>query len=502
MVVAEPNDVQNLDPTESSGDTETQELLTNVYGWLVDFKVVTANGSSLGQANSFVPRLAQSLSWNPAHTVLTMTLRHGLKFANGDPINAAAVQFSYNRAFGQGSTTAALLGMAGVAKATSVTTSGPYTVQFHLTTANDLLLGNMTQFGNSILDPTLVKSHATKADPYAHTWLSTNVGGGSSGPYELSSWTPGVQWVLTANPNYTAGPAPKIKKIIFKVVPDASTRYELLQSGAVDIAYDLPLKDIQAAQSNAALKVYNYPSRYVVFLGMNSNVKPFNNLNVRKAISYATPYDTIIKQVLGGYGSKLTSPVPSGTPTHTGAFDVYNTNIAKAKALMKAAGYPNGFSTTLYVSSGSEEGQETAIWVQQSLKQIGINVTIDQIPGATYNAKLQAHQLPFFFFNNWISINNDPFYHLYWLFDSSCCDYTDYHNATVSKLIASNLLKRGSAARTAASVEAQKLIMADAPWVFLYQPNWVFAARADVKGYVYYSADTFTRYQYLYKSTS
>jgi peptide/nickel transport system substrate-binding protein len=500
LVVAVPNDIQNLDPTESSGDTETQEMLTNVYSWLVNYKVEDQNGQLIGNANTFIPSIAQSMTWNSSHTVLTFQIRKGLKFANGEPLNAAAIEYSYQRVFKQNGVTASLLGMAGVTKGTSVTMTGPYTVQFQLTKANDLLMGNMAQFGNSILDPKLIESKATKSDPYAHNYLATNVGANAQGPYLLSSWQPGVEWTLKANPNYNYGPKPKTKTIVFKIIPNASTRYELLQSGAVDMAYNLPLKDIAPAKANPGITVYNNPSRYIVFLGMNASDKPFNNVDVRRAVDYAVPYNTILSQVLNGYGEKMTSPVPIGTPTHTAQFDVYNTNIAKAKQLLTQAGYPHGFSTTLVVSSGDEAGQETSIWVQEYLKKIGINVTIDQIPGASYNAKLQAHQLPFFFFDNWISINNDPFYHLYWMFDSSCCDYTNYKNPTVQKLINDNLLRPNSSARDAASVEAQKLIMADAPWAFLYQPNWIVATRSNVKGFVYFSADTFTRFQYMYKT--
>lgn len=500
LVVAVPNDIQNLDPTESSGDTETQEMLTNVYGWLNNYKVQKVNGQTVGSPNDFISSIAQSMTWNASHTVLTFRLRKGLKFANGDPLNAAAVEYSYQRVFKQAGVTAALLGMAGVTKGSSVTMTGPYTVQMHLTKANDLLMGNMAQFGNSILDPTIIKAKTTKSDPYAHNYLANNVGGNANGPYMLQSWQPGVQWTLVANPNYNYGPKPKLKKVIFKVIPNASTRYELLQSGAVDMAYNLPLKDIAPAKANPSITVYNNPSRYIVFLGMNASDKPFNNVDVRRAVDYAVPYNTIIKQVLDGYGEKMTSPVPIGTPTHTDKFDVYKTNLTKAKQLLAAGGYPHGFSTTLVVSSGDEAGQETAVWVQQSLKEIGINVTIDQIPGAAYNAKLQAHQLPFFFFDNWISINNDPFYHLYWMFDSTCCDYTNYKNPEVEKLINKNLLTRNSPARTAASVKVQKLIMQDAPWAFLYQPNWIVATRSDVKGYIYFPADTFTRFQYMYKT--
>jgi peptide/nickel transport system substrate-binding protein len=500
LIIAQPEDLQNLDPTLSSGDQVTQEMLTNVYDWLVDYKVADQDGKPVGDANNFVPALAESMKWNSAHTELTFKLRKGLKFLNGNPLDAQAVKDSYDRVFDQKGVTASLIAMAAVKDKDAVTVEGDDTVTFHLDKANTLLLGNMAQFGNSILDPKVVAEHKTAKDPFAHDWLSTNVDGTAQGPYQLESWESGAQWVLTANPNYR-GDAPKIKKLIFKVIPDASTRYQLLQNGAVDIAYGLPLKNIEKAKSNPDIQIVNEPSRNIVFLGMNSKVKPFDNVKVRQAINYAVPYKTIIDKVLLGYGQQMTSPIPLGTPTHTDKFNVYKTDLAKAKALLAEAGMPNGFSTQLQVASGNDQGRQTAIWVQQSLKQIGVKVTINQLPGATYNSRLQKHQLGFFFFNNWISINNDPFYHLYWLFDSECCNYTNYDNAQVKSLIDKNLLSDDEAARDADSLKIQQMIMNDAPWSFLYQPNFVVAMRSNVKGYTYFPADTFTRYRYLYKSS-
>jgi peptide/nickel transport system substrate-binding protein len=501
LVVAVSSDIQNLDPTLSSADVATQELLTNVYDWLIDYKVVNQGGHRIGSPNQFVGAIAKSFSWNKSHTIVTFHLRDGLKFANGDPLDAAAVKFTYDRIFKQNGVTAALTAMAAVKSGSAVKVVNPTTVSFDLTKANNLLFGNMAQFGHSILDPKVVQPHVTTADPYAHNWLSSNIDGTAQGPFVLESWQHGSQWVLAKNPNYY-GQKPKVDKVIFKIIPNASSRLALLKSGAVDIAYDLPLKDIKALQSSSNVQVIRYPSRFVVFLGMNSKVKPFNNVKVRQAISYAVPYKTIISQVLQGYGRQLTSPIPFGTPTHTDKYFVYKTDYTKAKQLLAQAGYPNGFTTTLNVASGVDEGTETAVWVQQSLKKIGIKVQIQQLPGASFTSRLQKHQLGFFFFNNWISINNDPFYHLFWLFRSDCCDYTNYSNKKVWKAIDSNLLSNNPTKRAAAANATQKQIMQDAPWVFLYQPDFVIAMRKNVHGYVYYSSDRFTRYKFLSKTAS
>ena len=502
LVVAVPSDIQNLDPTLSSADIATQELLTNVYDWLIDYKVVKQGGTMIGSPNSFVGAIAKSFTWNadPHGHDVPPPAGHQVRERRSARRERRQVHLRPDLQAGRRDRVPHLDGGrqgSGLGHRSSI----PTTVTIDVTKPNTLLLGNMAQFGHSILDPKVVNAHATTADPYAHNWLGSNVDGTAQGPFILQSWQHGSQWVLAKNPNYY-GQKPKVDKVIFKVIPNASSRLALLKSGAVDIAYDLPLKDVKALETDPNIQVIRHPSRFVVFLGMNSKVKPFNNVKVRQAISYATPYQTIISQVLQGFGRQLTSPIPFGTPTHTDKFFVYKTDYTKAKQLLTEAGYPNGFTTTLYVASGVDEGTETAVWVQQSLAKIGIKLQIQQLPGANFTSRLQKHQLSFFFFNNWISINNDPFYHLYWLFRSDCCDYTNYANKSVWKTIDANLLANPGAARDAAAVSAQKQIMADAPWVFLYQPDFVLAMRKNVHGYVYYSSDRFTRYKFIYKTAS
>ena len=232
---------------------------------------------------------------------------------------------------------------------------------------------------------------------------------------------------------------------------------------------------------------------------MNSNVPPFDNPKVRQAVSYAVPYETILNDVLNGYGIQLTSPIPNGTPYHTDEFFQYSNDPEKAKALLAEAGFPDGFETTLQVASGNQEGKETAVYVQQSLGEIGIKVTIQELPGAAFTEQLQKHELGFFFFNNWISINNDPFYHLFWLFRSDCCNYTNYNNARVWELIDQYTVSTDDDAREAAAMEIQQTIVDEAPWVFLYQPDDIAVMRSNVKEFVFYSPDRFKRFKFIYK---
>jgi peptide/nickel transport system substrate-binding protein len=499
LVVAVPSDIQNLDPTLSSADIYTQELLTNIYEWLIDYKVTdNSDGTHAASANEFQGALAEKFEWSPDKKKITFTLRKGLKFSDGDPIDANAVKFTYDRLYDQKGVTPFLLNMAAVPDKDHVKVVDPMTIEFDVVTPNSLLLGNVAQFGHSILNPKVIEAHMTDKDPAAHDWLKGHTGGTEQGPFKLESWQPGNQWVLARNDNYW-GPKPTLKRIIFKVIPDASSRLAQLTSGAVDVAYELPTKDLKTLEGNKDVTVHKDTFRFVVYLGMNNKVKPFDNKLVRQAISYAIPYDTIINDVMNGYAIQLTSPIPKGTPTHTDAFFVYKNDPDKAKALLKQAGLPDGFKTTLQIPSGVEEGKETAVYVQQSLATIGVTVTIQEMPGAAFTEQLQKHALGFFFANAWISINNDPFYHLFWLFHSDCCDYANYKNPNLDAALAKYTLSTDVDDRNKAAVEAQKEIMDDAPWANLYQPEHILAMRSNVKGYVFYSSEGFTRYKYLYK---
>src|SRR5690348_8500008 len=133
LVVAVASDIQNLDPTLSSADVVTQELLTNVYDWLIDYKVVNQGGVMIGAPNSFVGAIAKSFAWNPAHTVITFHLRPGVKFANGDPLDADAVKFTYDRIFKQAGVTAFLTSMAAVKDQEAVKVIDPLTVSIDVT---------------------------------------------------------------------------------------------------------------------------------------------------------------------------------------------------------------------------------------------------------------------------------------------------------------------------------------------------------------------------------
>ena len=239
----------------------------------------------------------------------------------------------------------------------------------------------------------------------------------------------------------------------------------------------------------------------VSFIAMTNTFAPYDNPLVRQALAMGIDRQRIVDNFYPPGTEVASHFVPCSVPNGCVGHAWYDFDPEAARALLAEAGFPDGFETTLEIASGVQEAKEVAVWVQQSLAQIGIDVTIQELPGAAFTEKLQKHELGFFFFNNWISINNDPFYHLFWLFTADCCTYGKYQKPEVMDLVNKWINEPPDApGREEASREAQRIIVEDAGWVFLYQLPHTYAMRKNVKGFTYYPAEGFIRYSELEKA--
>ncbi len=499
--VANYGDMQNLDPHTSSADTVTGDILTDLYAIPVTFVVPTPvrGGIRYASPNAFRGQAVEGWTFAGGGTEVTFTVRKGIKFPDGSPLDAAAVKYSLDRCLDVQAVGSFLFGMIGINAKDQFELLDSSHIRFHLPKPTSLLFGNMAMFyGSAILNPAIVKQHATSADPTAQGWLKTHAA--ESGWYTLKQWNVGSGWTLEANPDFWE--PVRTKTVQFQVIPDATQRELLIRSGKVDMALGVPIKDVSSLKKDPNLNVLSIPSRAVAWAGFDVTQKPFDNKLVRQAISYAIPYDTIMKEVLHGQGVQLRSPIPKGTPDSNFSYWHYNTDYDKAKRLLAKAGFPKGFSAQLDIQTGNPLDEQTASWIQQGLQKIGIDASINKQPAAAFTAQLQAKKHKFWFSSSsWISINNDPFYHLYWLFAQSCCTYGGYQNPKVVSLVNTYVNQPlNDPARIKAVNEAQRIIVDDAPWIFLYQPPWVAVLRKNVKGFTYYSSDQFIRYASLYKA--
>jgi peptide/nickel transport system substrate-binding protein len=255
------------------------------------------------------------------------------------------------------------------------------------------------------------------------------------------------------------------------------------------VAFEITAKDADTIRSSKGgnVKLVDVPSPWAFGLVFNNKQKPFTDKRVRQALSYAVPYDAIVKTVMKGLAQPLKSIVPPGMPTHDGSFWHYNTDLAKAKQLLQAANLGSGFQSSIDVLIGRPEDEQAATLIQANFQQIGVNVQVNKLDAAQYQDNRNNAKSPMQI-AEWYSWVNDPFYHLLWNMYSknTSTNSSRYSNPTVDKLIMSGLYEPNQAKRAAISRQAQKIVVDDAPWAFLFARDFFQPVAANVHDFPYW----------------
>jgi peptide/nickel transport system substrate-binding protein len=381
-------DMQTTDPHSQN------ENLTNNINILV-YETLVARDKKLGLA----PSLAES--WTQVNpTTWRFKLRAGVKFHDGTPFTADDVVFSFERARSDTSQLRAYANAAGIAKAID-----PLTVEFTTTGPNPIEVEHVALI-NIMSRAWCEKNRATKPQNYTQKEdMVTAREANGTGPYVLKSRQPDVRTVLAKNPAWWGlklglyeGNA---DEVIYLPIGSDATRIAALISGEVDLVNDPPPQDVPRLKQTQNIKVLEGFENRIVFIGMDqqrdelvySNVKgknPFKDKRVRQALYQAIDIEAIKTATMRGLaqpsGAMLSSPIQS-TPELEKRLPF---DRAKAKELLTAAGYPNGFEVTLdcpnnrYINDEKICQALAAMWAQ-----IGVKIAVNAMPRATYFPKLE-----------------------------------------------------------------------------------------------------------------
>ena len=494
---SEPS-VQDFQQFGTDGDNDVR---ANLVETLLDRQTVAGKYpmTTFGLTGRYKARLASAWKLDSRKKTLTFTLRPGVRFSTGVPMTSTDVKFSFVRGMlDPASYLGSLMKMLTISKTGQITTPTNRTVVFKLTKFNPFTYDLMSIWASGITSQKAVKANATAKDPWANDWMKNHLVG--TGPYVLSKAQPGVEYDFSPNTNYWNRPlAPCNGGVVVKVIPNASNRLVLLQRGSVDVARGLDYKDIPALEKTKGINVLRYQSTDMRELALNVKQKPFDDVRVRRAIAYAIPYQQLLQTVWHGYATQLKSIVPVGQPTADPTTWPYQTDLAKAKALLAQAGLSSGFSTTLYTRAESQEDQQASVLIQESLAKIGVKVQIEKLLTAAYAAKqFGDRDMPMFFWN-WISFTNDPYYGFNFLVQTGQgTNYANYSNPTVDALIQKGMYEPNSAKRATISRTIQKTVADDAFAIGLAQPDSIVALRSNVHGWMQYP-DLNARYYTLWK---
>ncbi len=490
---------------EQALTSEGEMIMANIHGGdLFRYKVTDIPNSSAMTVDlkstddrGVTGLIAESWKMSPDGTSVTVTLRQGMKSPFGNEVTAKDYKWAWERRWELKSVGKFIGDVVGIASPNSIEVLDKYTVRVNLKGPSPIFFKILAQnYYGGPFDSTEVKNHATADDPWGKKWTRTHSAG--FGPYLVDRVVPGVETVLTPNPNWTLTPV-YFQRIILKAVPESSARLALLKAGQVDIAWGLNERELREVVGNPNLQVVRVPANKQLYLGLAVDKPPFNNMKLRQAMAWATPYKDIIDKVYFGHARRMTSTVPDIYAGYKNTYH-YDYDLKKAKQLMTEAGFSNGFDVKLTYNAAQKEAEETAILVKSSWEQIGVRVSLQALPTAVFveqkygKKALQAfaenEQWPWSGdpgYSSWVYLGNGP---------KNFINGVNYNNSQYNALLEKAMRMMDSPTRSETTTKLQEIAADEVPWVQLAWFDWTIAAKKDLRGFLW-TPDNQIRFYYL-----
>jgi peptide/nickel transport system substrate-binding protein len=495
LIIAIPGDVETIDPPFGAA-TRANETLKNIYDPLVHYRAYdTGEGYARSAATEFEPALAESWEVSDDGLTIVINLRQGVIFPmTGNELTAEDLYYKFERAFGVQAGTAWLFGVVGIKAIEQIEITGPYQVTISLENPSPIFFNLLRDQDGGLVDSKAVKAHATDDDPWANKWMAKNYAG--CGEYYLESWIPGVEVVLMANPHYFGG-QPYFKKVILKIVPSSTDRALLLQQGAVDIAAELSMEEMEAIKDSPGVKIISVPSREHMGLGLNCKMEPFTDPMVRQALAHAVPYETIANEVYRGQAGMTMGIMPARSEWHVVDWP-YNTDPDKARELLAEAGYPDGFEFTLGIQHGIATIEEIAVILQDAFRGIGVDMKIEKQAAAIFQEHM-ARKEQFAWMRPLLMYVDDPYYDLFLAYETGqICNWMDYSNPRIDEITTEIGATIDVERRRELSREAQQILTDEVALIYLAETNRLVATREEIGGWVL-DPDPLLKYWPLYR---
>ncbi|MCA9833530.1 MAG: hypothetical protein KC435_06280 [Thermomicrobiales bacterium] len=463
IIIGKAEEAVGWDPALVTA-TSSFELLAALYETLISFD---EDGQPFGV-------LAES--WEQTdETTYVFKLRQGVTFHNGNPMTSADVKFTFDRLMSEET------GSVWVSQFTpidSVEATDDATVTFKLKQSYGPFLAVLTAGYTAIL-PNL-----------PDTDFQTNIIG--TGAYKLSDHVKDTQTTLVAHDGYWQDGQPVTASVRYNIMPDESARLAAVRTGEINLTSLVDPVSIDTAKSDSNVVVLEQESTDYYLLGLNCAVAPFDNVQVRQALSMAIDRQAIIDSVFFGAG-QVSGPIAPTMGDWANALEDlpnYTVDLDGAKALLEEAG-ASDLSFSITVGSNRTEFVNIALVIQDQLKQIGVTVELDQVEWGTFIDKWVARD-----FQSFVSYNgsgNDPDRALYpALTTGGSVNAFQFSNADLDALLEKGRTLSDHEERKAVYREAEILIADQAPLIFIATRTGHFATSANVSGFAPTASQTWT----------
>ena len=429
-----------------------------------------------------IPGLAQSWDISKDGLIYTFKLRPNVKFHDGTPFNAEAVKFVFERQLNDKGpyyatgTYPYVKGFLGNVAGVEVLDAA--TVQIKLKSPLTPFLQYLAHQSLFMFSPEALKK-------WGKDIVKHPVG---TGPFKLETWEPGVKVVLTRNDRHWGG-APKLRQAIYVPIVEAQARLVALKTGDIDLTMDVPPDSLDELRRDPNIVVAESNSSAVWYVTLNTRHPVLKDRRVRQALNYAVNKDAIIRDILRGTAIVSRSPM---SPVYGAYYEEHTTrypyDLDKARALLKEAGYANGFDLTFLVpesGSGMQSPVEMATVIQANLAQVGVRAKIQTMEWGAYLRKYLEQ--PDMAEMSWNPSIGDPDHMMYMLLSSDrfppAFNAGYYQNDRVDDLLRRGRTTIDEKARVPLYREAQRLVVEDAPWIFVDHGKQVIVHRKRVQGF-------------------
>ncbi|MDR7418773.1 MAG: glutathione ABC transporter substrate-binding protein [Armatimonadota bacterium] len=475
LIVASGADAVTLDApliTDSPSATVLEHMVETLY--------------RLTPEGRIVPALALSHTVSADGRTWTIRLRQGVRFHDGTPFDAEAVKFNLDRMLDP-ATRAAFRFL--ISRVQQVTVVDPQTVRLVTDAPFAPLLAHLSHSAIGMQSPAAIRRLG--AADYARQPVGT-------GPFRFKEWVRGDRVAVTRNDEYWGDKA-LLDEVQFRVIPDDGARLAALEAGSVHVAVRVPPREIERLKGARDLTVRVDESLRTIYIGFNVTRPPFNDRRVRQALNYAVNKRAIVNGALNGTARVSDAPIAPNVEGYSKIM-TYEPDFERAEALLREAGYTRQRplrAVFVHPSGRYIRDAEIAASVQGLVRRIGVELELRTMEWGAYLAytnRPQEQSDVQMYMLGWGTVTGDADYGLYALFHGSQWVPTGsnrsfYRNPQVDALLDRGRTTIDQAARNRIYAEAMKIIMEDAPWLFLHSESQVTGVRGAAQGVVVHPAE-------------
>ena len=472
FVFGAPGEPVTLDPADVT-DLESSRLTEQIFDNLVMFD---------GSTTNLRPGLATN--WEVSQDGLSyfFNLREGVTFHDGTPCDAAAVKWNFDRWMDEnhpyrGDVTFEYWNDVAAFGDTikSVQAADANTVQIDLNEPQGTFLLNLAMFAFGIGSPTAI---AAGPDAFSRRPVG-------SGPFRFVEWAPGDHVTLERNPSYW-GVAPRVERVVVRIIPDNAARFQVLRAGAIDMMEGANPDDVPTARRDSSLRVQPRPPLNIGYINMNMRQAPFTDVRVRQAVAAAINRPAIVEALFGGVGEVATQLIP---PTVLG----FNPEVrgpqydpGRARQLLAEANMPNGFAVDFWVMPVSRpyfpSPQPIAEAIASDLQAVGIRANLRrESDWGTYLERRNNLDYPMWMLG-WTGDTGDPDNFL-WTFFGTYPDNT-WDNEAIKGLLRQAQHSSDRAERERIYQQVNAVAAAEVPRIPIAHTTVPLIGRSYVQGYV------------------